>query len=70
MGSSNWDARSLRLNFEVDIEVYDRAFSTRLGQHIDGEIEKAIPITLETLKSMSFIKQLRNKIIWLASPYL
>lgn len=70
VGSSNWDARSLRLNFEVDIEVYDRGFSTRLGQHIDGEIEKAIPITLETLKSMSFIKQLRNKIIWLASPYL
>lgn len=70
VGSSNWDARSLRLNFEVDIEVYDRPFSTRIGQHIDREIEKAIPITRETLKSMSFIKQLRNKIIWLASPYL
>ncbi len=70
VGSSNWDARSLRLNFEVDIEVYDRAFSTRIGQHIDGEIEKAVPVTRETLKSISFIKQLRNKIIWLASPYL
>jgi cardiolipin synthase len=30
LGSANWDARSLRLNFEFNVEVYDTALSTRL----------------------------------------
>src|SRR5690606_40906482 len=30
LGSANWDARSLRLNFEFNMEVYDTALSTRL----------------------------------------
>ena len=31
LGSANWDARSLRLNFEFNVEVYDTALSTRLS---------------------------------------
>lgn len=30
VGSSNWDLRSLRLNFELCVEMYDRAFAARL----------------------------------------
>ncbi|NLY64561.1 MAG: cardiolipin synthase [Alcaligenaceae bacterium] len=70
IGSSNWDARSLRLNFEADIEIYDKNFSLALSRHIDEEIRNATRISKETLKSASYLKQLRNKIIWLASPYL
>ena len=30
IGSSNWDTRSFRLNFEVNVEVYDSGLATRL----------------------------------------
>jgi len=70
VGSSNLDPRSLRLNFELDVEIYSRAMARELEQRIDAEIEGADAVTLDTLASMSFLKRLRNKIIWLASPYL
>ncbi|NYT69304.1 cardiolipin synthase [Pusillimonas noertemannii] len=70
VGSSNLDPRSLRLNFELDIEIYSRAMARDLEQRIDAEIENAEAVTLEALAAMPFVKRLRNKIIWLASPYL
>ncbi|MCP6689593.1 phospholipase D-like domain-containing protein, partial [Klebsiella pneumoniae] len=36
LGSANWDARSLRLNFEFNVEVYDTALSTRLESLFDA----------------------------------
>jgi cardiolipin synthase len=32
IGSSNWDTRSFRLNFELDVEVYDPSLAARLDQ--------------------------------------
>ena len=49
LGSANWDARSLRLNFELNLECYGREFagemeklvakkvSTRTGDQIEGD---------------------------------
>ena len=31
-GSGNWDPRSLRLNFEFDIECYDERLATAMQQ--------------------------------------
>lgn len=70
VGSSNLDPRSLRLNFELDVEVYSHDTARELEQLIDGEIKLAEPVTLESLAAIPFRKRLRNKIIWLASPYL
>jgi len=70
VGSSNLDPRSLRLNFELDIEIYSRATARDIESLIDAEIRNADAVTLESLAAMPFIKRLRNKIIWLASPYL
>lgn len=70
VGSSNMDPRSLRLNFELDMEVYDPALARQIAGRIDGEIAQADPVTLESLQAIPFLKQLRNRIIWLASPYL
>ena len=70
VGSSNMDPRSLRLNFELDVEIYSHDTARDIEQLIDSEIELADPVTLESLAAMPFIKRLRNKIIWLASPYL
>lgn len=70
VGSSNLDPRSLRLNFELDMEIYSRSMAREIEQRIDAEIQDSDAVTLESLASIPFIKRLRNKIIWLASPYL
>jgi len=70
VGSSNMDSRSLRLNFELDIEVHDRQLAAWIANRIDTAIAQARPVTLQALKALSFPRRLRNKIIWLASPYL
>lgn len=70
VGSSNMDPRSLRLNFELDIEVYSHELAAQIELMIDSEIERADPCSLAELAALPFRKRLRNKIIWLASPYL
>jgi len=70
VGSSNLDPRSLRLNFELDVELYDPATARWVDERIGGLIAGARQETLETLAALPFAKRLRNKIIWLASPYL
>lgn len=70
VGSSNLDPRSLRLNFEFDVEIYSHDFAVRLSSLIDKEISNSDPLTLDNIAKTPFIKRLRNKIIWLASPYL
>lgn len=70
VGSSNLDPRSLRLNFELDMEVYSPELARQLEQAIDAEIATARQLTLQELTMIPFRKRLRNRIIWLASPYL
>ncbi|CAM5219385.1 Cardiolipin synthase OS=Castellaniella defragrans OX=75697 GN=HNR28_002930 PE=4 SV=1 [Castellaniella defragrans] len=70
VGSSNLDPRSLRLNFELDMEVYNRALAAQIAQRIDREIARSDAVTLQSLDSMPYLKRLRNRVIWLASPYL
>ncbi len=70
VGSSNLDPRSLRLNFELDMEVYSPDTALQIETLIDAEIEDADMVTLESLSATPFRKRLRNRIIWLASPYL
>jgi cardiolipin synthase len=70
VGSSNLDPRSLRLNFELDLEVYDRALAQQLDARIDATISSAERITIRSLMRRPFLLRLRDKIVWLASPYL
>ncbi|HLT98867.1 MAG TPA: phospholipase D-like domain-containing protein [Burkholderiaceae bacterium] len=70
IGSSNLDPRSLRLNFELDMEIYSRSLARRIEDLIDLEIAHAELVTLESLAAIPFRKRLRNRVIWLASPYL
>lgn len=70
VGSSNLDPRSLRLNFELDVEIYCHDMAKQLESLIDGAVDHAEPLTLEMLASLSFKQRLINRVIWLASPYL
>ncbi len=70
VGSSNLDPRSLRLNFEVDVEVLDAGFAELIEARIDAAIGQAAPVTIEGLRARPFVLRLLDRILWLGSPYL
>ena len=70
VGSSNLDPRSLRLNFEIDLEVLDPDFATGIDQRIGTAMASATEVTLATLRARPFLTRLIDRILWLGSPYL
>ncbi|MCP4289252.1 MAG: phospholipase [Gammaproteobacteria bacterium] len=70
IGSTNWDARSLRLNFEFNVECYDNALAAQLELLIDRKIAAGKPITLEQIEGRSLPVKIRDGLARLASPYL
>lgn len=70
VGSSNWDPRSLRLNFELNLECYDRALASQLAALIRDRIRCARPLTMAELDGRSLVIRLRDGIAGLAAPYL
>ena len=70
LGSTNWDARSLRLNFELDVEHYDPAFAAAAEAAIDTRLHNARRITLADADSRPFWRRLRDGIARLFMPFL
>jgi len=70
IGSTNWDARSLRLNFEYNLECYDRGLAARLDAIIDAKIAVAHPVDRAQIDSRPFPVRLRDGLTRLLSPYL
>ncbi len=70
LGSANWDARSLRLNFEFNVECYDPALACQLQNWFDGKIASGRQLTLEEINGRSLPVRLRDGIARLLSPYL
>jgi cardiolipin synthase len=69
-GSSNWDPRSLRLNFELDVECYDPSLAATLAQEIRWRRETAREITLADVDGRSLPVRLRDGAARLLQPYL
>ncbi len=69
IGSVNVDTRSLRLNFEIAVEVYDPAFCAGLSDFI-AERERSAPSVDGIALSAKLLPQIRNALCWLVSPYL
>ena len=70
IGSSNWDPRSLRLNFELGLECYSCSLAEDLGRYIDERIRDATPLTLEHVNRRSLPVKLRDGMARLFAPYL
>jgi len=70
VGSSNIDPRSLRLNFEIDLEIMDRKFSKVIADEINQTLANAHEIRLNDLKERPFATRFLDRVIWLGSPYL
>ena len=59
-GSSNWDARSMRLNFEMTVESYDRALTAEIDAVISRKLIGAKRLTQEDLAARRPIARLRD----------
>ena len=70
LGSANWDARSLRLNFELNVECYNREFAREMEKIVEGKISTAHEVTKAEVDARIFPAKLRDAIARLFSPYL
>ena len=70
LGSANWDPRSLRLNFEFNVECYDRDVAGQLTALAHAKRSAAREITLAEVDNRPLAVRLRDGIARLALPYL
>jgi len=69
IGSANLDPRSLRLNFELVVEIFDRDFVQGLQRHMDETISQSRQTSLVEVDSRTLPVRLRDSVFWLFSPY-
>lgn len=69
-GSSNWDPRSLRLNFEFNVEAYCDVLGPRTVELFENRIRMATRVTERDLAARGILRRLRDSVARLASPYL
>ncbi len=70
IGSGNWDARSFRLNFELNLECYDQALAKELYKIFTLKRGVSRKLTNNELKERSFTVKMRDAIARLLTPYL
>lgn len=70
VGSANLDPRSLRLNFEFDLEIDDAETAGRLIAHFDQALARSREITLGEMDARPLSERLRDAVAKLLSPYL
>jgi cardiolipin synthase len=70
IGSANLDPRSLRLNFELGIEIFDAGLNSALTAHF-REIEQfCLPMTTRHLSARNIPARLRDSAAAMFAPYL
>lgn len=70
IGSANLDPRSLRLNFELAVEVYDTEFAKRLHAQCEAAIMHSHRVTLVEVDARRLPERVRDAFCWLFSPYI
>ncbi|MCP4445348.1 MAG: cardiolipin synthase [Myxococcales bacterium] len=70
IGSANLDPRSLQLNFEFNVEVYDPDLAKQLGDHHREILSRSTAVSIESLQQRNLPVRLRDAAAKLLSPYL
>ena len=70
IGSANWDSRSLRLNFELNVECYTRDFAREVEKVVAQKIAAAREVTLADVDKRAMPVKLLDAIARLFSPFL
>ena len=69
-GSANIDPRSLRLNFELGVEMFNDDLARTVEAHIEEAVASSRRITMEELDNRPLPIRIRDAIFWLFSSYL
>ncbi len=70
VGSANLDPRSLRLNFEFNLEVYDPQLAQVLSDHHKETLARSTLVDADALRKRGLSLRLRDAFAKLLSPYL
>lgn len=70
LGSTNWDPRSLRLNFEFNVECYNAALGQEVAQLIQTRRDAARRITQSEMDARRLPLRLRDGVARLFTPFL
>lgn len=70
IGSANIDPRSLRLNFEIAVEVYDDTVCAQLSKYVLSARTHAARLPAGPFPGQSLAGRVRDSLFWLLSPYL
>ncbi len=70
VGSANLDPRSLRLNFEFNMEIFDPAVNEELAGYFETACSRSHPVSHDEVRRQSLPLRLRNGLAKLFSPYL
>lgn len=70
LGSGNWDTRSLRLNYELGIECFDRKMAEFLSDRFHVQADKAKLLRISDVTDRPVAYKIRDGFARLAAPYL
>jgi cardiolipin synthase len=70
VGSANMDARSQRLNFEFNVEIYDIETNNSLRAYFTAARERSRRVKMEEIEYQPLICKLSDRFLRLFSPFL
>jgi cardiolipin synthase len=70
IGSANWDPRSLRLNFELDLECHSRELNARFAEILEAKRAAARPASIAEEDALPLPRKLLHGSVRLLTPYL
>jgi cardiolipin synthase len=70
IGSTNWDARSLEFNFEINLECFDTTLNAKLTELFNIKKQNSVIVTEAEMNDLTMLKRMRNNLFRLFSPYL
>ncbi|TXK65647.1 cardiolipin synthase [Alkalisalibacterium limincola] len=70
VGSTNFDARSFKLNDEANLNVYDAGFGARMVEVFERDLALGDPITLEEWRNRPLYQRVKDRVSSVLSPQL
>jgi cardiolipin synthase len=70
IGSTNWDARSLEFNFEINLECFDSKLNKELTDLFSLKKQHSERVIKDEIDALPIYKKIRNQFFRLFSPYL
>ena len=64
VGSTNFDARSFRLNDEASLNIYDRAFAVEMTRVFEEDLARARPYTFEQWRHRPLWEKIGERLFW------